>query len=129
VVKGGGTFVMPVVEKVDILSLELLTIDVQTPTDENHVPMYESLREVTEGVGKHMRRGTLVVIESTVAPGTTDHVVKPLLEKCSGMKAGEGFFLAYLTCFSIKNAILKGIQATILDYPEGMIVAMVFWRC
>jgi UDP-N-acetyl-D-mannosaminuronic acid dehydrogenase len=74
---------------------EAVLIDVQTPTEKDHRPRYESLREVSEQVGKRMSIGTLVVIESTVAPGTTENVVKPILERASGMKAGRDFSLAF----------------------------------
>lgn len=69
---------------------DVILIDVQTPTDGNHVPRYESLKEVTEQVGRHLQPDTLVIIESTVAPGTTEHVVKPILERESGLSAGQG---------------------------------------
>ena len=49
---------------------DVILIDVQTPTDSGHVPHYESLREVSGLAGQRMRPGTLVIIESTVAPGT-----------------------------------------------------------
>ena len=54
---------------------DVILIDVQTPTDGGHVPHYESLREVSGLAGQRMRPGTLVIIESTVAPGTTQHVL------------------------------------------------------
>ena len=68
---------------------DAVLLDVQTPTDSDRIPRYESLKEVSAQVGKHIRPGTLIVIESTVAPGTTENVVKPILEKSSGMKAGK----------------------------------------
>jgi len=74
---------------------EAVLIDVQTPTDPDKTPNYDSLKEVCEAVGKFMRPNTLVVVESTVAPGTTDNIVKPILEKSSGMKAGKDFCLAF----------------------------------
>jgi UDP-N-acetyl-D-mannosaminuronic acid dehydrogenase len=74
---------------------EAVLIDVQTPTNVDKKPNYDSLKEVSETLGKFMSLGTLVVVESTVAPGTTDNVVKPILEKSSGMKAGKGFYLAF----------------------------------
>ena len=51
---------------------DAILIDVQTPTDGDHVPHYESLREVTAQAGTRMRPGTLVIVESTVAPDTTE---------------------------------------------------------
>ncbi|MBW1740507.1 MAG: nucleotide sugar dehydrogenase [Deltaproteobacteria bacterium] len=79
-----------------IQDMDIVLIDVQTPTDgADHKPRYLSLKEVSRHVGTHIKRGTLVVIESTVAPGTTQHVVQPIIERKSGLKAGEGFYLAY----------------------------------
>ncbi len=76
-------------------SADAILIDVQTPVDKTRVPQYASLKEVSQAVGSHMKKGALVVIESTVAPGTTNYIVKPILEEHSGMKAGEDFNLAY----------------------------------
>ena len=73
---------------------DVILLDVQTPVDGNHTPQYASLREAAAEVGRHMRRGVLVVIESTVAPGTTQHVVAPILEIESGLRAGPDFGLA-----------------------------------
>lgn len=74
---------------------EAVLIDVQTPTDVNKKPNNDSLIEVCESIGKHMKPQTLVVVESTVAPGTTDNIVKPVLEKLSHMKANKDFYLAF----------------------------------
>ena len=79
-----------------IKDMDIVLIDVQTPTDgADHLPRYLSLKEVSRWVGTYMKKGTLVVIESTVAPGTTQFVVQPILERKSGLKAGRGFYLAY----------------------------------
>jgi UDP-N-acetyl-D-mannosaminuronic acid dehydrogenase len=76
--------------------MDIVLIDVQTPTDSaDHSPSYLSLKEVSRQIGQYMRRGTLVVIESTVAPGTTQNVVQPILERKSKLKAGKDFMLAY----------------------------------
>ena len=74
---------------------DAILIDVQTPVDENHVPQYDSLKEVAQAVGKYMKKTAMIVIESTVAPGTTERIVKPILEQASRMKAGEDFNLVY----------------------------------
>ncbi|MBC8449567.1 MAG: nucleotide sugar dehydrogenase, partial [Chloroflexi bacterium] len=68
---------------------DVILIDVQTPVGADHVPDYESLRQASEQVGRCLQPGTLVIIESTVAPGTTQHVVRPILERASGLKAGR----------------------------------------
>jgi len=74
---------------------DAVLIDVQTPTDTNHLPRYESLKEVSKQIAENLRPGTLVCIESTVAPGTTRNIVKPIIEKFSGLKAGDDFSLAF----------------------------------
>jgi len=74
---------------------DAILIAVQTPVDEDHTPRYESLRQVSADIGKRMKPGALVVVESTVAPGTTNYVVKPILEEHSGMKVGEDFNLVF----------------------------------
>jgi UDP-N-acetyl-D-mannosaminuronic acid dehydrogenase len=108
-----GTF--RVVEDVSTCKdADAILIDVQTPVDANRVPNYESLEEVSTDVGKHMRRGALVVVESTVAPGTTDNVVKPLLEKSSGMKAGKDFFLAF--CY--ERVMVGRLIRNIVELPR-----------
>jgi len=74
---------------------DVILIDVQTPVDHNDTPQYRDLRDATVAAGRHMRPGVLVIIESTVAPGTTQNVIQPILESESGMKAGQGFSLAF----------------------------------
>jgi UDP-N-acetyl-D-mannosaminuronic acid dehydrogenase len=93
---------------------DVVLVDVQTPTDTNRVPRYESLREVSTEIGKHIQRGTLVVVESTVAPGTTENIVKPLLEKSSGMKAGIDFFLAF--CY--ERVMVGRLIRNIVELPR-----------
>ena len=79
-----------------IEDMDIVLIDVQTPTDgPNHKPRYLSLKEVSRQIGAYLTKGTLVVIESTVAPGTTQFVVQPILERKSRLKAGKDFHLAY----------------------------------
>lgn len=51
--------------------------------------------ECSKTIGKHLKKGDLVLVRSTVVPGTTEETVLPILEKESGMKAGEDFYLAY----------------------------------
>ena len=95
---------------------DIILIDVQTPTDENHIPQYESLQEVTHSVGKNLRPGNVVIIESTVAPGTTLCLVKPILEEESGLKAGlpHGFGL----CFSYERVMVGRLIHNIRAYPK-----------
>lgn len=93
---------------------DVILIDVQTPTDAEHVPRYESLRAVSESIGKSMKKGVLVVIESTVAPGTTNNIVKPILEEASGMTASEDFYLAY----AYERVMVGRLLYNLKNYPR-----------
>lgn len=93
---------------------DIILIDVQTPTDEKGVPHYESLKEVCKQVGNHMKNGVLVAIESTVAPGTTLYVVKPILEQESGMIAGQDFSLI----FSYERVMVGRLLKNIIHLPR-----------
>jgi UDP-N-acetyl-D-mannosaminuronic acid dehydrogenase len=94
---------------------DVVLIDVQTPVEAgDHVPRYESLREVCSEIGKRMRKGSLISVESTVAPGTMVHLVRPLLEKESGMKAGKDFHL----CFSYERVMVGRLLHNIVHYPR-----------
>ncbi len=85
-----------VTDDVDVLNdADIILIDVQTPTDEQHMPQYLSLREVCANIGKRMKKGAMVIVESTVAPGTTSNVVQKIIELESGMKSGEDFDLVF----------------------------------
>ena len=79
-----------------IKEMDIVLVDVQTPTEgPDKQPLYESLKEVSRQVGRYMKKDVLVITESTVAPGTTQHVIQPILEKESDLKAGRDFSLAY----------------------------------
>lgn len=75
---------------------DFISITVPTPSDEKtKKPIYDFVRKSSESVGKNLRRGALVVLESTVGPGTTEHYVRDILESESGLVAGEDFGLAF----------------------------------
>jgi len=72
-----------------------IIVAVQTPVaEENKKPTYENLKAALKDVGKNMKKGVTVIIESTIAPKTMENVVKPILEEESGMEAGKDFHLA-----------------------------------
>ena len=99
-----------------VSNVDFILIDVQTPTDDKHIPQYESLKEVCNQIGKFLTPGKMVIIESTVAPGTTEYFVKPILEKKSGLKAGlpHGFGL----CFSYERVMVGRLIHNIREYPK-----------
>jgi UDP-N-acetyl-D-glucosamine dehydrogenase len=75
-------------------NLDAVIISVPTPFNRNREPDLSAVVEASRGISKRLKRGQLVVLESTTYPGTTDEVVKPILEE-SGLKAGVDFYLAY----------------------------------
>ncbi|MFG1873498.1 nucleotide sugar dehydrogenase [Sphaerisporangium sp. NPDC049003] len=74
---------------------DTIVICVPTPLDEDHRPDLSAVRGAVESVGRYLQRGALVVLESTTYPGTTDEVVRPILEEASGLTAGVDFHLAF----------------------------------
>ena len=93
---------------------DYILIDVQTPVDEKRIPRYESSKDVIKLLASHMKKGATVIIESTVAPGTTDNIVAPILEKRSGMKRGEDFYLV----FSFERVMPGKLLEYITDFPR-----------
>jgi UDP-N-acetyl-D-mannosaminuronic acid dehydrogenase len=77
----------------DLSDRDVILIDVETPVDENNIPRYNALRAALCSLGPVLQTGSLVVVESTISPGTIHKVVKPLLEESSGCKLNEGFYL------------------------------------
>ncbi len=78
-----------------ISSSDYILIVVETPFDvRNREPIYTSLRAATKKVGEHLSKGSLVVVESTIAPGTINNIIRPILETESALMAGVDFFLA-----------------------------------
>ena len=74
---------------------DVIIIAVPTPVDLAHIPDFSPLIGASISVGRHMKRGATVVYESTVYPGATEEVCIPVLERESGMKWKEDFFVAY----------------------------------
>ena len=74
--------------------MDCLIICVPTPLDEHEQPDMSYVERASSTIGRHLKKGQLVVLESTTYPGTTREIVKPILEKTK-LKAGKDFFLAY----------------------------------
>ncbi len=74
---------------------QIALVAVETPVDKaTKKPGYEALRATLQDLGQNLQPGTLVIIESTIAPRTMETVVKPLLEEASGLKVNRDFYLA-----------------------------------
>jgi UDP-N-acetyl-D-glucosamine/UDP-N-acetyl-D-galactosamine dehydrogenase len=70
-------------------------VAVPTPIDNNNRPDLGPMISASRTVGPHLRKGDVVVFESTVYPGVTEEVCGPILEQGSGLKSGVDFFLGY----------------------------------
>ena len=78
-----------------VREVEAVIICVPTPLSKNREPDISYIIKTGEAVAPHLQRGTLVVLESTTYPGTTDEDLRAVLEKGSGLKAGVDFHLAF----------------------------------
>jgi UDP-N-acetyl-D-glucosamine dehydrogenase len=78
-----------------VAEADFIAICVPTPLDEFQQPDISYVRESTIEVAKHLKKGSIVVLESTTYPGTTEELLMPLLEEGSGLKCGEDFYLAF----------------------------------
>lgn len=77
-----------------VRDVDFIAICVPTPLDEHQQPDISYVRSSAEEIAKHMIKGTMVVLESTTYPGTTEELLKPILET-SGLKCGEDFYLGF----------------------------------
>ena len=78
-----------------IKGLNAVIICVPTPLNKNREPDISYILETGKAIAKHLQKGTLVVLESTTYPGTTDEDLLGVLEAGSGLKAGKDFHLAF----------------------------------
>jgi len=74
---------------------DVIIVAVPTPVDEAHIPDFKPLIGASTSAGRHMKRGAIVVYESTVYPGATEEVCIPVLERESGLKWKQDFFVGY----------------------------------
>ena len=74
---------------------DFIIVAVPTPVDDAHQPDFTPLVKSSESVGKHIKRGAIVVYESTVYPGATEEVCIPIIEAQSGLKWKKDFFVGY----------------------------------
>lgn len=77
-----------------VKDVDFIAICVPTPLDKHQQPDISYVKSSTEEIAKHMTEGTMVVLESTTYPGTTEELLKPILES-SGLKCGEDFYLGF----------------------------------
>jgi UDP-N-acetyl-D-galactosamine dehydrogenase len=97
-------------------------VAVPTPVDDAHNPDFRPLISASEAVGKNLKRGATVVFESTVYPGATEEVCIPIIERHSGMRWKEDFFVGYsperINPGDKQRTLTKIIKVVAGDTPE-----------
>ncbi|WP_298235067.1 nucleotide sugar dehydrogenase [uncultured Azohydromonas sp.] len=112
---------------------DIIIVAVPTPVDEAHIPDFGPLVGASKSAGKHMKRGATVVYESTVYPGATEEVCIPVLERESGMKWKQDFFVGYsperINPGDREHTLTKILKVVSGDTPETLErVAQVYER-
>ena len=78
-----------------VKDVDFIAICVPTPLDAHQQPDISYVKSSTEEISKYLTKGTMVVLESTTYPGTTEELIKPSLEEGSSLKCGEDFYLGF----------------------------------
>jgi UDP-N-acetyl-D-mannosaminuronic acid dehydrogenase len=96
----------------EVAACDAVTLAIQTPflDPKDLIPDFSALTEGLRAVGRHLSEGTLVVLESTVTPGTTERMAREILEGESGLVAGEDFALAHAPERVMVGRLLKNIR-------------------
>lgn len=89
---------------------DVYIVCVGTPVDSSKKPRLDSIERVAKSVGGAIKKGDLIVLRSTVSVGITRDVVKPILEKESGLTAGEDFYLVFAPERTIEGKALKELR-------------------
>ena len=79
----------------EISRADFIIICVPTPVTQSKEPDLTYVKGAAKTIGQNMRKGSVVILESTVYPGVTEEIVKPILEKESGLRCGEDFKIGY----------------------------------
>jgi UDP-N-acetyl-D-galactosamine dehydrogenase len=103
---------------------DFIIVAVPTPVDEAHQPDFRPLIGSSESVGKNLKRGATVVFESTVYPGATEEICVPIIEKYSGMKWRQDFFVGYsperINPGDKERTLTKIVKVVSGDTPETL---------
>jgi UDP-N-acetyl-D-galactosamine dehydrogenase len=90
-----GNGLLPSFNAEDLNACNVFIVTVPTPTDKHNRPVLTPLVKASETVGKALKKGDIVIYESTVYPGVTEEECVPVLERVSGLKYNEDFFAGY----------------------------------
>ncbi len=79
----------------DLKTADFIIVTVPTPIDENNNPDLTPMEKASETIGQNLKKGAIIVYESTVYPGVTEDICVPILEQKSGLKCGTDFKVGY----------------------------------
>ena len=106
----------------DIKECSIFIVSVPTPIDKHKRPDLTALQKSSETVGSVLKKGDIVIYESTVYPGATEEVCVPILEKLSGLKFNKGFYCGYsperINPSDKKHTITNILKVTSGSTPE-----------
>ena len=107
-----------------IAEADFIVVAVPTPVDEAHQPDLTPLVKSSETVGRNLKPGAIVVFESTVYPGATEEVCIPIIERESGQRWKEGFFVGYsperINPGDKERTLTKIVKVVSGDTPETL---------
>jgi UDP-N-acetyl-D-glucosamine/UDP-N-acetyl-D-galactosamine dehydrogenase len=105
-----------------ISSANIYIVTVPTPTDKHNRPVLTPMLKASEAIGKVLKKGDVVIYESTVYPGVTEEECVPVLEKISGLKYNEDFFAGYsperINPGDKEHTVTKILKVTAGSTPE-----------
>ena len=117
---------LPSLDRMDISDANVYIITVPTPTDKNNRPVLTPLLKASETVGNVLKKGDIVIYESTVYPGVTEDECVPVLEKTSGLEFNSDFFVGYsperINPGDKNRTVTKILKVTSGSTPESAIV-------
>ena len=94
----------------ELKQADIVLIDVETPVDSEHKPKYDALKAACTSLGPRLKEGALIIVESTIVPGTIDHFVQPLLEEHSKNIAVNNFYLGACPERVMPGKLLKNLR-------------------
>lgn len=103
---------------------DFIIVAVPTPVDDAHRPDFGPLIGASASAGRHMKKGAILIYESTVYPGATEEVCVPVLERESGLKWKQDFFVAYsperINPGDRQHTLTRVIKVVAGDTPETL---------
>ena len=111
---------------------DVVLVAVETPIDSVHQPRYRALRAALRSLEPNMKPGTMVIIESTIAPGTMDRLVRPTLEQRGKRRSGVDFHLVHCPERVMPGLLLNNLarMSRVVggDTPEAARLAQALYR-